>query len=268
VTAGSTGLLGELSRWALAFAVAVLAHAAIALGLAAPADVEDEGAAAGGFVVELTAIPVARADVPDNVPLGSDQMEAAAAPQIKAEAPQVAEPPETAPGPASEDVEQSDVPPASDPQLNLPRQAILERAVAADQQPQEAQAPAPATSAAQAISDEKAATASAAVQALPKRAASYSLPTWKSKIETALERSKRYPAAAQARNQHGVVHVAFVIDREGRLVSSRISRGCGHAPLDEEALALLERAQPFPAPPDELPGARISLVVPIRFNLR
>jgi hypothetical protein len=28
------------------------------------------------------------------------------------------------------------------------------------------------------------------------------------------------------------------------------------------------RAQPFPAPPRELPGKRVDLTVPIRFNLR
>jgi len=30
----------------------------------------------------------------------------------------------------------------------------------------------------------------------------------------------------------------------------------------------LRRAQPFPAPPRELPGDRVDLTVPIRFNLR
>jgi protein TonB len=45
---------------------------------------------------------------------------------------------------------------------------------------------------------------------------------------------------------------------------------CAHRAraLDEEALALLRRAQPFPAPPRELPGERVDLTVPIRFNLK
>jgi tripartite-type tricarboxylate transporter receptor subunit TctC len=38
--------------------------------------------------------------------------------------------------------------------------------------------------------------------------------------------------------------------------------------LDEEVLALLRRAQPFPPPPWELPGERVNLTVPIRFNLK
>jgi hypothetical protein len=51
------------------------------------------------------------------------------------------------------------------------------------------------------------------------------------------------------------------------VIETRIVRSSGAAALDEEALALLRRAQPFPAPPLELPGDRVDLSVPIRFNL-
>jgi len=47
-----------------------------------------------------------------------------------------------------------------------------------------------------------------------------------------------------------------------------VVRSSGASALDEEALALLRRAQPFPAPPPELPGQRVDLSVPIRFNLK
>jgi hypothetical protein len=42
----------------------------------------------------------------------------------------------------------------------------------------------------------------------------------------------------------------------------------GVTALDEEAVALLRRAQPFPQPPPEILGERVYLTVPIRFNLR
>ena len=45
-------------------------------------------------------------------------------------------------------------------------------------------------------------------------------------------------------------------------------RSSGATSLDEEALALLRRAQPFPAPPRELAGDHVDLTVPIRFNLK
>lgn len=254
----------EPGRWTVSAALTVLAHAAVALALMPPADDDSSGPLSGGFVIELTALPVARADVPDNVAAGPDQIEAAAAPEVVNEEPHETHVDER----PSETVEKVEPPPAVEPEAALPEQRRAEEPVAAARHPQQAQAPAPTTSATQASADETGAVASAPVQAAPKRVASYSLPTWKAKLETLLERCKRYPANAQARHQHGVVYVTFVIDREGRLISSRINHGSGHAVLDEEALALLARAQPFPPPPAEVPGAHVSLAVPIRFNLR
>jgi protein TonB len=46
-------------------------------------------------------------------------------------------------------------------------------------------------------------------------------------------------------------------------------RSSGAAALDEEALALLKRAQPFPPfPTEEFKGEHVDLTVPIRFNLK
>jgi protein TonB len=94
------------------------------------------------------------------------------------------------------------------------------------------------------------------------------VPTWKTEILALLERNKRYPEAAQSRHQQGVAQVFFSLDRRGRVIDSRIVRSSGASSLDEEALALLRRAQPFPPPPSELPGRRVDVNVPIRFNLK
>jgi protein TonB len=94
------------------------------------------------------------------------------------------------------------------------------------------------------------------------------IPTWKTQIVALLERNKRYPEGAQARREHGVAQVFFSLDRNGRVIASRVLRSSGASALDEEALALLRRAQPFPAPPRELPGEHVDLTVPIRFNLK
>ena len=64
----------------------------------------------------------------------------------------------------------------------------------------------------------------------------------------------------------GVTVLTF--NRQGRVLNSRVVRSSGASALDDEALALLRRAEPFPPPPPELPGARVDLTVPIRFNLR
>jgi protein TonB len=92
--------------------------------------------------------------------------------------------------------------------------------------------------------------------------------TWKSQIVARLEEHKRYPEEARLRRDQGVVQVFFALDREGRLIESRVVRPSGVRVLDEEALALLQRAAPFPLPPPEVPGEnRVDLTVPIRFNL-
>jgi protein TonB len=88
---------------------------------------------------------------------------------------------------------------------------------------------------------------------------------WSSAMSKIFEHYKRYPESARARGQQGVVRLGFVLDEEGHLLSSRIIASSGFAPLDEETLALAQRAQPFPPPPPGL--ARREIVVPISFTI-
>jgi protein TonB len=94
------------------------------------------------------------------------------------------------------------------------------------------------------------------------------IPTWKTQIVALLERNKRYPETAQSRREQGVAQVFFSLDRQGRVIDTQLRRSSGVSALDEEALALVRRAQPFPPPPPEWPGERVDLTVPISFNLR
>jgi periplasmic protein TonB len=93
-----------------------------------------------------------------------------------------------------------------------------------------------------------------------------SVATWRSQIVTILEHNKRYPSEARARGEQGVTRLAFRIDGQGHLVSSRVVASSGSAALDAETLALVQRAQPFPPPPPELAGSE--LTVPFSFNIR
>jgi protein TonB len=92
--------------------------------------------------------------------------------------------------------------------------------------------------------------------------------SWLVSISKQLERNKSYPAAAQKRGETGVVELAFSIDREGHVLSSEIVKGSGSAALDQEALATVRRAQPFPAPPGGFDGEKFSFNVPVKFNIR
>lgn len=102
----------------------------------------------------------------------------------------------------------------------------------------------------------------------PAPVASNAAPTWQGLVLGQLNRFKRYPGAAQARRQQGVPYIRFVIDRNGKVLTSRLERSSGFAALDAEAVALPRRAQPLPKPPPEVSGQSIELVVPVEFFIR
>jgi periplasmic protein TonB len=89
---------------------------------------------------------------------------------------------------------------------------------------------------------------------------------WASAMSRILEHNKRYPETARARGEQGIARLGFVVDEEGRLLSSRIIKTSGSAVLDEEALALVQRAQPFPPPPAGFAHHEIN--VPVSFAIR
>jgi protein TonB len=105
------------------------------------------------------------------------------------------------------------------------------------------------------------------VQAQPNVTDSNAIPSWSRQVAALLERNKRYPAAARAKGDKGTAQLAFSLDRQGRVTTARITKSSGSAALDQEALDLVRRAQPFPSPPAALNGAQVDLTVPVRFNV-
>ncbi len=104
--------------------------------------------------------------------------------------------------------------------------------------------------------------------AAPSAASQAAASTWQSRLLAHLERHKRYPPEAMMRRQEGVPMVRFTMTRNGNVLSAHLVRGSGHDSLDREALAWLERAKPLPPLPADMPDAEITLVVPLRFQLR
>ena len=133
--------------------------------------------------------------------------------------------------------------------------------------PSEAQLAAPVTTAPQMSRVEMAAVAAAPMHTLFNLNESTAIPTWKRLVASKLERNKKYPSSAQAREEKGVVQLEFSVDRQGRLKSSRIVKSSGSDALDRETLDLVKRAQPFASPPAAMTGEEVFLVVPIRFNI-
>ena len=253
----------DLPRWLISACIVVLAHGGVAAAFVhwqTPDDVSEPTAA---LVVNLAPMPVSPTDTPLAVPPGPEQVQAEATPQP---AEKVEEKPEETRETSKVEQEQPDLLPAEKPEVAmaaLPPEARPEVPKTADNQ-----IPAPVTTAPQAPQVEEAAVAAAPTQGQVNVSNSNAIPSWKRQIVSLLERHKRYPDAAQARNQHGTVELAFSLDRQGHVTASRIAKSSGSSALDEATLDLVRRAQPFPPPPPEMAGAQIDLSVPIRYNIR
>jgi protein TonB len=275
----------DLRRWVFSGAAVVLAHAGIATAMVHWRDPPETTEPAAAIVIEFAPVPIGpTTPMPEMAP-GPEQVMSDASPanpvesreekdeekiEQKIEArlderfveenefePSVEPPPDVATAPNPEVV------------LALPppqREELKDKQDSS--QRQEPRAPAPTTSAPQLVPEATAALPAAPEQGPLTPQNSSSIQGWQRQVVTLLERNKRYPPAAQARRQQGVAQLFFSLDRQGRVTESRVLRSSGAATLDQEALALLRRAQPFPPPPPELTGDRVGLTVPVRFNLK
>jgi protein TonB len=92
--------------------------------------------------------------------------------------------------------------------------------------------------------------------------------TWQKALRLHLERNKRYPSSARRQRLQGTSTVQFTIDRKGRVIAAQLTASSGARILDEEAVNVLSRASPLPAPPDDLGGATLELALPIQFKIK
>jgi len=243
-----TGARGTKLLWGACFALAVCIHGAGAAALLAHwKDSSDLVASAPVITIDLAPVPVAPEIKPTELPPGPQQTNAEPQPDPVKPVEKIELPPE----PKAEPVLAVTPPPKpiDKPKEKKPKQLHASLASAptnAEQKAEQAAAPSPGASARD----------------------SNALPNWKSLLVATLERNKRYPADAEARGDRGVAELAFGVDRRGGVHHPRIVRSSGSSALDRETLAMVERAAPLPPPPAEIAGAEISIVVPIRYNMR
>jgi periplasmic protein TonB len=155
----------------------------------------------------------------------------------------------------------------SEVELPAKRQEIAKPVDKKKQEPKRIQSQARAAkpeTAKPAASPQSQSTRTAAAAAAPSGGPSPS--DWRSQVIGILERNKRYPTSAESNHQEGTAHLAFTIDRQGRVTSAHIAATSGSAALDAETLALVHRVS-IPPPPAEMAGTQISLVVSLRYNI-
>jgi periplasmic protein TonB len=251
----------DLPRWVLSACLVVMAHGGVAAAFVHWHSADDDALPTAALVVNLAPMPMSPTDTPLAPPGPLQEIgEATPKPVEKVE-----DKPEEIREVSKVEQEQPDLAPAENPEVAmaaLPPEARPEEVKGDNRDPAEV------TTAPQAPQVQESVVAAAPEQGQINISNSNSIPTWKKQVVGLLERNKRYPDAAQARNQQGTVELAFSLDRQGRVVSSKIAKSSGSSALDEATLDLVRRAQPFPAPPPEMAGAEVNLSVPIRYNIR
>ncbi|CAL74964.1 hypothetical protein; putative signal peptide [Bradyrhizobium sp. ORS 278] len=90
--------------------------------------------------------------------------------------------------------------------------------------------------------------------------------SWIKSLAVQLKAHRHYPLESSGTG--GTARVIFHIDRSGQLISAALLESTGDRALDKEALTMIERAQPFPAPPPDMSDDHLTLSVPLVFAPR
>lgn len=91
-------------------------------------------------------------------------------------------------------------------------------------------------------------------------------PSYLGELYAHLAANKHYPRAAQLAHVQGTALLHFAMNHQGRVLTYRLDRGSGHADLDTEVLAMIQRAQPLPLPPADSPDPW-ELTIPVQFSV-
>lgn len=246
--------------WALSFGLVLAAHLTVLVAVLAQSPPAVEGIPSDAILIDLSAEPSILPTNPEAT-LGAplDEPAASSTDSVAQSQQDLAEP--KAPPEVSEKVLPEpqielppELPPVTEADITLPQMAEPPKQV--EQETSQPHLPQP--------SEER--LGSAPVAAAGGRTSGDRVATWKSTLAVHLARKRRYPAEAHRKRQQGVVTVRFTLDRSGRVILSSIVKGSGFPALDRESLAMILRAQPFPAPPREAPDP-IEIVAPIQFSL-
>jgi protein TonB len=256
----------RIGRWAGAALVVCGLHvggAALAMLHWHEADEDDD--AAGSLTLELAPMPAATPVNSEDAAVGPDADAAELTPEASKKVVEEVE----------KDIPQVDPSPAPEPEVALPKPQPEEKEKPKEEEPKEeaAETPKPpVTEAAPLTTRQQHVEAQPAPASAPSLGQSASisrlLASWQRGLVGKLNRFKRYPEAASRRGVKGVTVVRFRVDREGRVVASEIVKSSGSGLLDEEALALLKRASPLPAPPDAVSDELLDNLLPIYFGLK
>ncbi|AMJ59812.1 energy transducer TonB family protein [Bosea sp. PAMC 26642] len=281
-------------RWSTAGLAVVAAHGGLAwvgVNWRPSAAEAAAGAPEPAIMIELAAVSVAPEAPAETLPPAPERVEPETPPEpVKETPPPEPEPPPPPPEPVMEQPVEPPPPEptpvqAPEPEIKLPDLPTLPDAAAVlapppPERPKEIAKPVERKPppkpriverkperprARQAAAPPPAPPQSSAPNAAPQGAEStpsVSPASWRGSLIAHLNRYKRFPGGANP----GTVQIAFSIDRAGRVLSARLAGSSGDPALDEEAVGMIRRASPVPAPPSGVGGSTLTLAVPVRFS--
>jgi protein TonB len=132
----------------------------------------------------------------------------------------------------------------------------------------EAKKPTDAPPAPRTTASPKAERQAPAASAASAGASAAALASYRQMVAAHLQRFKQYPPAAKAAGQQGTARVSFTLSRNGGVTSVSLGGSSGHAALDAETLAMVRRAQPFPAFPADVKQSSMPFSAPVAFYIR
>ncbi len=88
-----------------------------------------------------------------------------------------------------------------------------------------------------------------------------------SALGRAIAKHKQYPRIAQMRGWQGDVLLDLKLDGNGKVLSAAVQQSSGFDALDKQALEMVRKASPFPAPPEALRSRTFNITVPVSFKL-
>jgi protein TonB len=265
-----------MARWSASAAVIILLHAAvIALGIAWYAHLPPSGVALPTIMIDLAPAPSPSAPVlqPLDLPPAPEMQEADPPPPPPEPPKQEAVQEQLAPTPpqpsplveAPPEPKAEPVPPKPEPAQVVPDRPkpvpIKPKPLRPEAKPADAP-PAPRSSAAPKAERRAPSTSAETASAGANLAAALS--SYNQRVAAHLQRFKQYPPGGD----QGTSRLSFTLGRGGQVLGSRLAGSSGHPSLDNETLAMVRRAQPFPPMPPELKQASMSFSVPVRFLAR
>jgi len=94
------------------------------------------------------------------------------------------------------------------------------------------------------------------------------LAIYSARISAHVQKNLRYPLASLRRDERGTAIVIVTVNKDGRVLSSKLENPTGRRLLDEEAIAVIVRANPMPVIPPEIERGELELRIPVVFNIR